>query len=717
MISANARNEAKKKAADIVSKMTIEEKCSQLLYNSPAIKRLKIDEYNWWNEGIHGVARAGTATVFPQAIGLAATFDTDLLEKVGDVVSTEGRAKYNTLSALGDRGIYKGLSFWSPNINIFRDPRWGRGHETYGEDPYLTSRMGVSYVDGVQGDGDTLKAAACAKHFAVHSGPEEGRHSFDAKADAKDMNETYLYAFKSLVQESEVEAVMGAYNRLNGEACCGSKTLFTDILRKEWGFDGHIVSDFLALHDLHEHHKVTATPEETCALSLRSGIDLNAGDTYDNLMNAYDKKMITEDDITNAAIRVFTTRYLLGIMPGEKTSYDNIGYDSIECDKHLQLCERAALESFVLLKNNGILPLDRASKQKIAVIGPNADERESLIGNYHGTGSRNITVLEGIREYLGEDADIMYSSGCDICLDKTEPLARDYDRLSEAMAVANQSDVVILCLGLNEHLEGEEGDAGNHYASGDKKDLFLPKSQQMLMEAVKKTGKPVITILLAGSDIDLSYANENFDAVIDCWYPGELGGRALAKILFGEESPSGKLPITFYEPDYELPEFTDYSMDRRTYRYIKGQAQYPFGYGLTYGNVVVKSAESDFGRGTRSITNFAKEDNTFTVTVNAQNESDVPTDEVIEVYVSLLDAPDDKAVWSLCGFARAHFKPNEKRTLYVKIRKNSLKTVDDKGQLRSEGTKAVLYVGCSQPDERSIALTGQKPIELILKLY
>lgn len=392
-----ARAQARERAEELVNQMTVEERASQLRYDAPAIERLGIPAYNWWGEALHGVARAGVATSFPQAIGMAATFDTELIHRAGDVAATEGRAKYNAYAAEEDRDIYKGLTFWSPNVNIFRDPRWGRGQETYGEDPYLTSRLGVAYVEGLQGDDEALlKSAACAKHFAVHSGPEAVRHEFNAVATKKDMEETYLPAFKACVQEAGVEAVMGAYNRTNGEPCCGSPTLMKEILRDGWGFQGHYVSDCWAILDFHENHMVTNTMEESAALALKSGCDINCGVTYLHLLKALQEGLVTEEEITEAAVRAFTARYLLGLFDGSE--YDQIPYDKVECEEHLAVADQITRESVVLLKNDGILPLNLQDGKTIGVIGPNANSREALVGNYHGTSSRYITILEGIQD-------------------------------------------------------------------------------------------------------------------------------------------------------------------------------------------------------------------------------------------------------------------------------------------------------------------------------
>ncbi|MCR5161855.1 MAG: glycoside hydrolase family 3 protein, partial [Lachnospiraceae bacterium] len=412
------RQEAQKKAEALVSKMTLEEKASQLKFNADAIPRLSIPEYNWWNEALHGIARAGTATVFPQAIALAATFDEDLIEEIGSCVSEEARAKYNEQSKRSDRDIYKGLTVWSPNVNIFRDPRWGRGHETYGEDPVLTARLAVRFIRGIQGDGPYLRATACAKHLAVHSGPERIRHEFDARVSKKDLVETYLPAFEAAVREGRVEAVMGSYNRVNGEPACGSPTLLGDILRGKWGFEGHVVSDCWAIEDFHMRHHVTDTAPESAALALRAGCDLNCGVTYLHLLTALGEGRITEEDITRAAVRVFTTRFLLGLF-ADDCEYDAIPYTCCDTDEHDALALRAAEESMVLLRNNGVLPLSAGSVRTLAGVGPNADSRRVLAGNYHGTSSRAVTFLEGLRAWCAaRGIRVLYSEGCALAADR-----------------------------------------------------------------------------------------------------------------------------------------------------------------------------------------------------------------------------------------------------------------------------------------------------------
>ena len=695
------RTQAREKAKALVSRMTVEEAASQLRYDAPAIERLGVPAYNWWNEALHGVARAGTATSYPQAIGLAAAFDPELIEALGDVSATEGRAKYNASVAHGDRDIYKGLTFWSPNVNIFRDPRWGRGHETYGEDPYLTSELGKAYVRGLQGDGEVMKSAACAKHFAVHSGPEALRHRFDAVADKKDMAETYLPAFKALVQEAGVEAVMGAYNRTNGEPCCGSKTLLKDILRDEWGFEGHVVSDCWAISDFHENHQVTDTPEESAALALHNGCDVNCGNTYIYMMKAYEKGLVTEEQIRLAATRLFTARYMLGIMEGSE--YDTIPYTAVECQAHIDKAREAEEKSCVLLKNDGLLPLDMNKIKTLAVIGPNANSRIALIGNYHGTSSRYITVLEGIQDAVSEEVRVLYAQGSHLFKDREENLGQADDRIAEALAAAEASDAVVLVVGLDETLEGEEGDTGNAAASGDKIDLLLPKSQRILMDKVLETGKPTVICLMAGSAIDLQQAGEKANAVLLTWYPGARGGKTVADILLGKVSPSGKLPLTFYHNEQLdlMPDFTDYAMKGRTYRYFEHEPLYPFGYGLTYGDVFVKSAAA------------TETEEKIIVRAQVCNQTGAATQDVVQVYVQNEGSVNAPRNPRLCGFARVSLGAAENVEAEIAIDKKRLLVVNGAGEFVAEG-KAVLYVGVSQPDARSEALTGHACVKIEL---
>ena len=675
----------------------VEEMASQLRYDAPAIERLHIPAYNWWSEGLHGVARAGTATVFPQAIGLAATFDPVLIEKIGDTIATEARAKYNAASAHGDRDIYKGLTIWSPNVNIFRDPRWGRGHETYGEDPYLTSRLGESFVKGLQGDGSYLKTAACAKHFAVHSGPEKERHHFDAKATRKDMWETYLPAFQACV-EAGVESVMGAYNRTNGEPCCANTYLMEEVLRGKWHFEGHYVSDCWAIKDFHENHKVTRNAEESAYLALEKGCDLNCGCTYREIMPAYKKGDLPLSLIRRAAIRLFTTRFLLGMF--DKTEYDEIPYETIACKEHLALAKKAAEESIVLLKNDGILPLKKKKGMTIGVIGPNADSREALIGNYHGTPPRYITVLEGIQDYLGEDGRVLYAQGCHLYKDREEALAQPDDRISEAVSCAEHADVVVLCLGLDETLEGEEGDTGNSYASGDKLDLLLPPPQQRLLEAVAKTKKPFIVCLLVGSAMDLNFADQEAAAILQAFYPGAEGGREVARLLFGEYSPSGKLPVTIYRDLTEMPAFTDYTMRGRTYRYLPKKPLYPFGYGLTYSDCVIDEIQPE-----KEYTYEDAVKDGIEIKVHVENKGSYDTEEVLQGYVKV-QSPNEVLHPKLGVFARIHIKAGEGQWISLHISKTAFSTVTEDGERVYDGKKAQIFIGFGQPDERTAELLG-----------
>lgn len=699
------RAEARKKAKELVSKMTLMEKAAQLRYDAAPVSRLGVPTYNYWNEALHGVARAGVATMFPQAIGMAAAFDEDAMERVGDIIATEGRAKYNEYSKHDDRDIYKGLTFWSPNVNIFRDPRWGRGHETYGEDPYLTSRLGVRFVEGIQGGGPVMKAAACAKHYAVHSGPEAIRHEFDAEVSMKDMWETYLPAFEALVKEADVEAVMGAYNRTNGEPCCGHKYLMEEVLRGKWEFDGHYTSDCWAIKDFHENHQVTKNARESAALALKCGCDVNCGNTYLHLLGAVEDGLITEEDITVAAERLLTSRFLMGLFDGSE--YDDIPYEAVECREHLEEALNMARKGSVLLKNDGALPLDKSKLKTIGVVGPNADSRAALIGNYHGTASRYITVLEGIQDEVGDDVRVLFSEGCHLEKDRVENLAWSQDRISEAVITAEHSDVVIICVGLDETLEGEEGDAGNSDASGDKKDLHLPKVQEELIEKVTAVGKPTIVVLMAGSAIDLNYAEEHCNAVLMAWYPGARGGRAVADILFGNVSPSGKLPITFYKDLEDLPEFTDYSMKNRTYRYMEQEALYPFGYGLTYGDTEVKEAK---------VLGEVTKESDIRVEVFLKNEGDTDTDEVVQIYIKDLDSKLAVPNYNLCAFKRISLKAGEEKKVEMTAPNRAMSVVDEEGERHIDSKNFKLFAGFSQPDERSRRLTGKETVEIPVTL-
>jgi len=689
------------RARDLVSRMTLEEKISQMQYEAPEIERLGVPSYNWWCEALHGVARAGVSTMFPQAIGMAATYDPELIEKVADIISTEGRAKYHEFQRKGDHDIYKGLTFWSPTVNIDRDPRWGRGQETYGEDPYLTSRLAVAFVQGIQGkDKKYLKAAACAKHFAAHSGPEAERHEFNAVVSKKDLWETYLPAFEAAIQEAKVAGVMGAYNMINSEPCCGSKTLLIDILRDELKFDGYVTSDCWAIKDFNENHKVTNSIEESAALAVKNGCDLNCGCAYASLLKGYQKGLVGEQEIETSVIRLMLLRMRLGMFDNpEKVPYASIPYEKNDCEEHRRVALEVAEKSLVLLRNkDGFLPLNRETLKSIAVIGPNANSRAALEGNYCGTASEYLTVLEGVREAAGQDTRIYYAEGCHLFKNSMSGLSQKYDRLTEAVSAAERADVTILCLGLDAGLEGEDGDTGNEFASGDKPNLALPGTQQELLEAVIETGKPVVLVLFAGSALAVNWADEFSQAIVQAWYPGGQGGRAVASLLFGDYSPSGRLPITFYRSEQDLPDFHDYSMENRTYRFMKTKPLYPFGYGLSYTRFQYERpvlSESAILSGSD-----------IEVQSQVKNTGKVASDEIVQLYLQDLEACVRTPKWQLSGIKRVFLKPGETANLHFTITARQMALIDENGNCILEPGKFRIYIGSSQPDERSEELTG-----------
>ena len=728
--------ECRKKAKDLVSKMTLTEKVYQLRHTAPAIPRLGLSAYNYWNEALHGVARAGEATVFPQAIGMAAAFDEELLGLVADVISTEGRAKFNIQDKYGDNGIYKGLTFWAPNINIFRDPRWGRGHETYGEDPYLTSRLGVSFVKGIQGNDDKyMKAAACAKHFAVHSGPESIRHSFNAECSKQDLRETYLPAFKALVTEAKVEAVMGAYNRTNGEACCASKTLLQDILRKEWGFEGHVTSDCWAIRDINEGHGITSSPVESVGLAMTNGCDINCGNLFEYLLQAVGQGYTTEERIDEALTNVLTTRFKLGILDedengnfvsGYNTESDNpyasIDYTHVDSYTSKDINLRMSEESIVLLKNDGgMLPFNKNNIRAIGVIGPNADNRKALVGNYEGTASEYVTVLEGIRREVENSGTRVYASiGCDLYKPKVEPLGEKSDRLAEVKAVCDVSDVIVAVMGLDATLEGEEGDTGNAYGSGDKPNLLLPGLQQEVLDAISASGKPAVLVVLAGSAIALDKASSQFKAIIQGWYPGALGGTAIANVIFGKKNPEGHLPLTFYSEKNTLPEFTDYNMKGRTYRYMTEEPLYPFGYGLSYTDFEETATKIVAGPDAyRQVNGELDRNNIYyksgadsiDITVKVANKGNMAGAATVQAYVdytalNLKGAP----VRQLKALKKVHLAAGEEKEVTISLDENAFGLFDENGEWKLNPGNYKVYIGNQQPDRRSEELTGKKCI-------
>jgi beta-glucosidase len=600
--------------------------------------------------------------------------------------------------AEGDRDIYKGLTFWSPNINIFRDPHWGRGHETYGEDPYLTALLGVAFIKGLQGlDREQLKSAACAKHFAVHSGPEDLRHEFDAICDDYDLWNTYLPAFKAAA-DAGVEAFMGAYNRTNGEPCCGSKALLVDILRGKWGFDGHVVSDCWAIKDFHEFHKVTDNAVESVALAIRMSCDLNCGNLYGYAVQAVKDGLLTEEEVTASCERLMVARMRLGLLGApENPKYTSIPYDVVDCAEHREINLETARRSLVLLKNDGALPLNASKLKSIAVIGPNADSRRALQGNYEGTASEHITVLDGLRRIAPEGVRVRYAVGCHLYKDSFSTLGLPDDRLSEALIAAKNSDAVVLCLGLDADIEGEQGDTGNEFSSGDKNSLNLPNRQQKLLEKVTAAaaGKPVIVVLISGSALAVTWADQHANGVMQAFYPGAMGGLAIAEAIFGKYSPEGRLPLTFYRGSDDLPEFTDYNMKGRTYRYYEGEALYPFGFGLGYAKTELSHLRA------------AKE----SVTVTVKNAGSIAHRETVQAYVS---SPGQKELRSLCGVGKVYLQPGESKDVTIPINPDAFSRYDANGGLYPVAGPHTLYVGISQPDQRSVNLCGVEPLRVTI---
>ncbi|WP_281987710.1 glycoside hydrolase family 3 protein [Aquimarina aggregata] len=817
---------------DMISQMTLSEKVSQMRYDAPAIARLGIPEYNWWNECLHGVARAGEATVFPQAIGMGATFDKSLIFKVGTAISDEARAKHHRFSDQGKRGIYQGLTFWTPNINIFRDPRWGRGQETYGEDPYLTGRMGVNFIKGLQGDDPKyLKVVATAKHFAVHSGPEKSRHEDNYQTSNRDLKETYLPAFEAAIREANVQSVMCAYNRYRDEACCGSNLLLNDILRKEWGFDGYVVSDCWAINDFWKpnRHGLSETAVEASALAVDRGTDLNCGNAFDpNLEEAVLKEIIDEEKIDIALSRLMTARFKLGMFdPDKMVSWSKISYDVVCSEEHYKLSEKTARKSIVLLKNeNKTLPLKK-DISSIAVIGPNANAKQVLLGNYHGTPHNSITPLKAIKEKL-PNAKVHYAKGSDIAKgwpllqtipssvlhngkssglkgeyfdnkewkgnpkitrndsvinfvwmpkkpidsltsdafsvrwtgqlipkesgnyriglrassagklyvndslkfefsDDHEPKTRyfdtnlkkgiasrikieyynyhadpqaqllwaklDDDLLSPAIEAAKKSEVVVLCLGLSPDIEGEEMPVVlEGFDKGDRSEISLPKTQIALMKEITALGKPVIVVLMNGSALAVNWANDHVPAILESWYPGEFGGRAIADVLFGDYNPAGRLPVTFYKSVEDLPDFKSYDMTNRTYKYFKGEPLYAFGHGLSYTNFTYSNLK---------VPETVTISENIPVTVQVTNSGDVNGDEVVQLYLSHSKAVNDGPKHSLVGFERINLDPNQTKEVRFTITSKQYASITSEGKEHINKEPIKIYVGGKQPNSKN----------------
>ncbi len=711
-IYGNPAEPIERRVQDLLSRMTLEQKVSQL-YNSAgpeerkcrlyknkdgefpvclcwttAIEELDIPSHEWWNEALHGCASSWEATVFPQAIGMAASWNPGLLHRVATAISDEARAKHHDTANRGMTEPHTGLSYWSPNINIFRDPRWGRGQETYGEDPYLTSRMGVAFVRGLQGDDPKyLKTIGTPKHFAAHSGPEKARHYFDAQVSERDLRETYLPAFKACVQQGKAASVMSAYDRTNGEACSASSTLLIDILRREWGFDGFVVSDCGAVADIYTGHRLVDSAAEASALAVRNGCDLNCGEAYGALVEAVQRGLIEESEIDQALARVLRARFQLGMFdPPEMVPYAQIPADVIDCQEHRDLALEMARQSIVLLKNDGLLPLGKDLKH-VAVIGPNADNHDALLGNYAGTPSKAYTVLEGISDRLGDGVRVVYAKGCD--LNSTSEAGFD-----EAAAAAREADVAIVVLGLSVALESEENQAWESEIGDDRADLDLAGVQKELLQAIHATGTPVVLVLMTGSALSVNWADENVAAIINAWYPGEEGGHAVADVLLGDYNPAGRLPVTFYKSVAQLPEFTNYSMVNRTYRYFSGEPLYPFGYGLSY---------TRFRYSGLSITpDRPAAGESVRVSAQVENTGDRAGDEVVQLYISDLKSSASVPIRSLQGLERIHLAPGEKRTVEFALKPEQMALYKANGDCIVEPGEFEVSVGGGQPGARGM---------------
>lgn len=685
-----------KRAKNLVSMLSIDEKIAQMVHDTPAIERLGVPAYSWWNEALHGVARDGRATVFPQAIGLAATFDEALMLDVARVISDEARAKFNAARKLGNPGRYAGLTFWSPNINIFRDARWGRGQETYGEDPFLTSRMGVAFVKGLQGDDPKiLKTAGCAKHFAVHSGPEGLRHEFDARPSKKDLQETYLPAFRALVEEAKVAGVMTAYNRLYGEPASGSTYLIQDLLRKAWGFDGYVVSDCWALVDFKEHHKVTRSSAQSAALALKAGVNLDCGSTYPDLKQALAEKLVTEAELDRALAQLLETRFRLGLFDAQ-TPFDSLDPKIVGSDAHALVARRAAAESIVLLKNAGsVLPL-RKNIKDIALLGPYAADAYVLLGNYFGSSARLQTLLEGIAGKLDAGASMEFAHA--FLPDRENPNPIDW-----TTGAAGSSEAVVVTLGLSGLIEGEEGAATASPFKGDRRDLKLPKNQIEYLKKLRARGKaPIIAVVFGGSPMDLAEVEPYVDAIVLSWYPGQEGGNAIADVLFGDVSPSGRLPITFPKSIGDVPAFADYSMQGRSYRYATKEPLYPFGFGLSYGQVTYDA----LALSTASVTPGVG----LSAQVRIHNTSSIPVEEVVQLYLSDLEASVRVPKASLVGFARAKLAPGESKAVGFDVPASALQLVNEQGERVYEPGAFRLTASAAAPGARALELGSPKPV-------
>ena len=683
---------------DLVNRLTLEEKAGQMMHDSPAIERLDIPQYNWWNEALHGIGRSSVATVFPQAIGLGATFDEDLILRVATAISDEARAIHNTAVKSGYRRQYSGLTFWTPNINIFRDPRWGRGQETYGEDPYLTGRLGTAFVKGLQGDHPRyLKTAAAAKHYAVHSGPEKLRHEFNAVASQKDMWETYLPAFKALV-DADVETIMCAYNATNGEPCCANKYLLEEVLRNRWKFKGHVVSDCWALVDFHEGHRVVETPAEAAAMAVKHGVDLNCGSTYyPGLVEAVEKGLVTEKEIDERLKVLMKTKFDLGLFdPIEDNPYSKLSIENINTSKHRTLARETAQKSIVLLKNNGALPL-RNDLSKYFVTGPNATSIEILLGNYHGVNPNLVTILEGVAGAIEPQSQLQYMQGT--LLDR-----KNVNPLDWASPNAGNSDATIAVLGISGVFEGEEGESISSETSGDRLDYNIPANQVDYLRKLSEAAgeKPLIAVITGGSPMNLEEIHEIADAVLLVWYPGEEGGNAVADVIFGKVSPSGRLPITFPKSLEQLPPYEDYTMEGRTYKYMDEEPMYPFGYGLSYTNFNY----SDIELSEKSI----RKEKFLKAKVIVTNTGNTKAEEVVQLYISDLKTSVRAPKYQLFGIKKIELEPGSSKEVDFEITPQMMELVNLEGERVLESGEFKVYIGGSSPGIRNVEL-GVPPLK------
>jgi beta-glucosidase len=684
---------------DLLSRMTLAEKISQMRNGAAAVPRLGIPAYDYWSEALHGVARNGRATVFPQAIGMAATWDPGLVQRVAAAISDEGRAKYHAaLRRNGFTAQYQGLTFWSPNVNLDRDGRWGRGQETYGEDPYLTGEMGVAFVRGIQGDDPKyLKAAACAKHYAVHSGPEALRHVFDVAPSKRDLYGSYLPAFKKLVQEGKVEAVMGAYNAVYGVPCNASKFLLEQTLRGEWGFAGHVVSDCGAITDIHRSHKYTRDPAESAAVAIQAGCDMSCDHVYyESIGEAIERGLMSEADLDQALGRTLRTRFKLGLFdPQEMVPYASIPMSVVDCPEHRRLAYEAAVKSVVLLKNsNGVLPV-APDTTSIMVAGPNAAAVNVLLGNYYGFNGHMVTLLEGITDALPEGMGMEYHQGMLL----TDPGATPQNW---SIHMAASAGLTIACMGISPLMEGEEGESLLAEHGGDRSTIELPKAQVDYLRRLNAAGARIVLVLFGGSPVVLGEAENLVEAVLHVWYPGEEGGRAVADILFGQVSPSGKLPITFPKSTGQLPRFEDYNMRDRTYRFASWEPLYPFGFGLSY----TKFAYGDLRLESQAL----RPGESLPVSLTVTNYGQVDGEEVVQVYLSDLEASVEVPLHNLVAFQRLALKAGESQTVRFTITPEMMMLFDDEGRQKLEEGAFRLLIGSCSPGQRGQQLGAPEPV-------